>query len=112
MKVWTRNVKMVAEDDLKEIELFFDSSASPHATLDLEVNTMFVRGVVSHVDQLYKVRGVVFLNELLEQLGLPRLQAGQHAGWHHNVPDIVIDEFGESVRITCWVEQNAHLALD
>lgn len=107
-----RKVKMgVEEPELGYIELFFDNS-STHYIEDHEVNAMFVHAVTEHMRQMHQVCGIVFLNDFISSLGLPRIAAGQTSGWAVTKPDIVTHDFGENIRITCWVERDMHFALD
>lgn len=112
----SEEVKMTAEEvkhasGLKLIEIFFDET-SPSYCVDPEINLMFVRGVVNYTRDVQRVRGVTFLNDMLDNLGLPRLRAGQTAGWWHTDVDVVTGRFGRAITLSCWVEDNVHHAFD
>ena len=45
------------------------------------MNFMFLRAEQNFANDKLKARGYVFLNEVLERLGLPTTEAGQIVGW-------------------------------
>ena len=59
---------------------WFDS-ASPNWEKDSEMNLMFLRAQQNYMNDLLKVRGHVFLNDVYDALGLPRSQEGAVVGW-------------------------------
>lgn len=48
---------------------------------DPEVNIMHLTGVQRHMNELFQVRGHLFLNEVLDALNMPRHPEGQILGW-------------------------------
>ena len=59
---------------------FFDES-SPEWSKTPEFNLLFLKGKESYFTNLLQARGHVFLNEVYDELGIPRTQAGQVVGW-------------------------------
>lgn len=64
----------------REVHVIFDST-SANFSRDQEINMMFLLSVQNHMNQLLQIRGQVFVNEVLDQLGLPRTRDGQLLGW-------------------------------
>ena len=54
---------------------------NPYFKLDPAINLMHLNGVQAHMNQLFQVRGHLFLNEVKDALGLPRTPDGQTLGW-------------------------------
>lgn len=48
---------------------------------DPEVNKMWLTGVQTHINQLFQVKGHMFLNEVKDALNMPRTPDGQVLGW-------------------------------
>ena len=59
---------------------FFDESSSEWQK-DPEYNIFFLRAQQNYWNDMLKVRGHVFLNEVYEALGIPKTQAGAVCGW-------------------------------
>lgn len=55
---------------------------SPNWAKDKEVNVFFLRIVNNSMNDRLKVQGHVFLNEVLDELGLARTARSQVVGWH------------------------------
>lgn len=58
----------------------FDAQ-NPNWTKNPHTNHMFLDGVQSHMNRLLRFRGHLFLNEVYENLGMPKTSAGQVSGW-------------------------------
>ena len=71
---------------------FFDRE-NPKMDLhsDPEYMLMFLRQQEVYVNELLKVRGHVFLNEVYDMLGIPRTKAGQVVGWIYDSDNPVGD---------------------
>lgn len=69
---------------------FFDQS-SPQWRPDNESNIFFLHTVQTAMNVELTVRGIVFLNQVYDALGIPRTKAGQVVGWAKNYGDDVID---------------------
>lgn len=59
---------------------FFDAG-SEHFAKDPEYNLMYLRRQQDYANDLLKIRGHVFLNEVYDLLDIPRTKAGQVVGW-------------------------------
>jgi hypothetical protein len=66
-----------------EYSRFFDSSSRNWCKTP-EWNLMFLRSQEQWANDRLQAHGFVFLNEVLESLGLERSQAGQVVGWKRN----------------------------
>lgn len=63
-----------------EYARFFDE-ASPNWTDNAEYNLMFLSQKQQYLNDLLKSRGHVFLNDVYDELGIPRTKAGAVLGW-------------------------------
>lgn len=82
---------MVADPDLEsDYVVYFDSKSYCYEK-DGSYNEMFLRSQQQFANDRLITRGHVFLNEVLDALGLPRTPAGQIVGWTKNGPDGYID---------------------
>lgn len=73
-----------ADESWTDLEAFaarFDKN-TPHWSNEQEVNKLFIRSVNNYLNDKLKIRGHVFLNEVLDELGLPRTARSQVVGWH------------------------------
>lgn len=59
---------------------FFDESCTQW-TKNSEHNMMTLKCLQDHYNRQLRVKGVVFLNDIYESLGIPRSKAGQLVGW-------------------------------
>ena len=58
-----------------------------------EANLMFIKYCQQYANELLKIKGTVFLNEVYEMLGLPRLQEGCVVGWHYDEKNPIGDNY-------------------
>jgi len=81
-KTKVKKEKLVVEDPngLSIYARFFDDSSSEWQKNN-DYNLMFLRSQQNYFNDLLKVRGHVFLNEVYDNLGLQRSQAGAIVGW-------------------------------
>lgn len=56
-----------------------------------ELNLMFIKHCQQYANDLLKIRGTVFLNEVYEILGFPRSQEGCVVGWHYDEKNSIRD---------------------
>jgi hypothetical protein len=63
------------------VKMDYTSETSPNWSPEPEFNELFLRNVENYFNDRIKSRGVVFLNEVLVELGLGRTQEGQIVGW-------------------------------
>jgi hypothetical protein len=76
---------------------WFDSESSTNWSRDPDTNVLFLRSVQNYANDRLHSRGHIFLNEVLQELGLSHTRAGAVVGWRYNKGsgDDVVD-FG------CW----------
>lgn len=72
--------------ELSQYARFFDESSNQFSKTP-EYNKQFLLGLQAHFNDLLKLRGHVFLNEVYDALDIPRSQAGQVVGWIYKNKD-------------------------
>lgn len=78
---------MVADPNLQsDYAMYFDSKSRNYET-NLDYNRMFLRAQQAFANDKLQSRGHLFLNEVLDDLDLPRTPAGQIVGWTKDGPD-------------------------
>lgn len=65
---------------------YFDESCSTWDK-DPHQNLIFLKTQQSYANDLLKMRGYLFLNEVYHMLGLPKTKDGEVVGWIHDVDD-------------------------
>ena len=100
-KVVKETVEVVSDNpaDYSEFARFFDASCKEWED-DPEYNMMFLKGMQARANDLLKVKGHLFLNEVYEMLGIQPTKAGQIVGWTYDKDTCVskkVDEDGEPV---------------
>lgn len=89
-KVVTKTINVVNPADVSEYARFFekytkdtngDVIVNPNWENDNEYNLMFLKAQERYANDLLKAKGMLFLNEVYEMLGLPISKAGQIVGW-------------------------------
>lgn len=70
-------------NEISEFAKFFDEYCTGW-TKDPEYNLMFLRMQQNWANDTLRTRGYLFLNEVYEQLGMPKTKAGQIVGWTYN----------------------------
>lgn len=73
-------VTRVSTDDPSIYARFFDEMSSSWER-DPEYNMMFLKAQQNYANDLLRIRGHVFLNEVYDMLGIPRSKAGAVVGW-------------------------------
>lgn len=71
---------------------FFNEECSAWTT-DPEYNLMYLKRTEAYATDLLKVHGYLFLNDVLDMLGIPRTKAGQVVGWIYDEKNPVGDNF-------------------
>ena len=78
---------MVADHNLQsDYAVYFDSKSRNYET-NPDYNRMFLKAQQAFANDKLQTRGHLFLNEVLDDLDLPRTPAGQIVGWTKNGPD-------------------------
>ena len=70
----------VDKDSVSEYARFFDELSSSWSKAPTQ-NLMFLRHNEQYFNDILKIRGHVFLNEVYDALGIPRTPAGAVCGW-------------------------------
>lgn len=71
---------------------FFDETCNGWVK-NAEYNMMFLNQVQNEMNDLLRLRGHVFLNEVYDKLGIPRSEAGQSVGWFYDEKNPVGDNY-------------------
>lgn len=78
---------MVADPNLQsDYAVYFDSKSRNFET-NFNYNRMFLKAQQQFANDKLQTRGHLFLNEVLDDLDLPRTSAGQIVGWTKDGPD-------------------------
>ena len=78
---------MVTDPNLQsDYAVYFDNKSRNYET-NQDYNLMFLKAQQAFANDKLQTRGHLFLNEVLDDLDLPRTQAGQIVGWTKNGPD-------------------------
>lgn len=78
---------MVADPNLhSDYAVYFDSKSRNYET-NPDYNRMFLKAQQAFANDKLQTRGHLFLNEVLDDLDLPRTPAGQIVGWTKDGPD-------------------------
>lgn len=78
---------MVADPNLQsDYACYFDSKSRNYET-NQDYNRMFLKAQQAFANDKLQTRGHLFLNEVLDDLDLPRTPAGQIVGWTKDGPD-------------------------
>lgn len=78
---------MVADPNLQsDYAVYFDSKSRNYETSP-DYNRMFLKAQQAFANDKLQTRGHLFLNEVLDDLDLPRIPAGQIVGWTKDGPD-------------------------
>lgn len=77
----------VSDPNLKSDYAVYFDSRSRNFDKDPYCNRMFLKAIESYANDKLCAQGHLFLNEVLDELDIPRTQAGQIVGWTSNGPD-------------------------
>lgn len=82
-----KKTEMVADPNLQsDYAVYFDSKSRNYET-NPDYNRMFLKAQQAFANDKLQTRGHLFLNEVLDDLDLPRTPAGQIVGWTKDGPD-------------------------
>jgi len=77
----------VADPNLQsDYAVYFDQKSRNYET-NMDYNRMFLKAQQQYANDKLQTRGHIFLNEVLDDLDLPRSPAGQIVGWTKDGPD-------------------------
>jgi hypothetical protein len=78
-------ISVVERDSLSDYSFFFEES-NPYWEKDGNYNRMFLLAQQQYANDKLRANGYLYLNDVLDTLGIPRTKAGQIVGWVYN-PD-------------------------
>lgn len=82
-----KKTMMVTDPNLQsDYAVYFDSKSRNYET-NPDYNRMFLKAQQAFANDKLQTRGHLFLNEVLDDLDLPRTPAGQIVGWTKDGPD-------------------------
>lgn len=82
-----KNTVMVTDPNLQsDYAVYFDNKSRNYET-NMDYNRMFLKAQQQFANDKLQARGHIFLNEVLDDLDLPRSSAGQIVGWTKDGPD-------------------------
>ena len=76
-------ISVVERDTLSEYSFFFEES-NPYWEKDGNYNRMFLLAQQQYANDKLRANGYLYLNDVLDTLGIPRTKAGQIVGWVYN----------------------------
>lgn len=85
-------IDVVDPSAYSEYARFYDDGCNGW-TKNAEDNLCFLKAQQAYANQLLKLRGHVFLNEVYDMLGIPRTKAGQCVGWVYDDENQVGDNY-------------------
>lgn len=88
----TVDVRESGSNKYSEFARFFDEN-SPHWTKDAEYNLMFLNRMQDWANDRLKAKGILFLNEVYEAVGIPTTKAGQVVGWIYDPKNPLGDNY-------------------
>lgn len=83
----------VMDDPLHSPYAKFFDECSPYWVKDADMNLMFLKQQQNYANELLKTRGIVFLNEIYDMIGIPRTRIGQQVGWYYDEKNPVGDNY-------------------
>lgn len=105
-KVKTKKVKKNVQDDLSQYAFFFDDYANEFVPGDPRANRFMLETQQSYWNEQLRAKGHVFLNQVLESLGIDPVPEGQLVGWVYN-PDNE-HEGDNYIELGIYDERNMH----
>lgn len=71
----------------------FFNSANPNWSKNPEWNLLFIKQQQAYANDVLRTRGYLFLNDVLDLLGIPRTKAGAVVGWIYSEDNDIGDNF-------------------
>ena len=88
----TGNSLVIQDHKYSPYEFDFNKQTAPGSWSPDPIYTeTFLRNTQNYWNDIFTTRGHVFMNEVLDSLGLPRTPAGQVCGWYKGAGDDYID---------------------
>lgn len=91
-KTVKKTVDVIDPNNLSPYSKFFDEM-NPNWQRNSDFNRMFLNSQQNYANDLLKARGYLYLNEVYDNLGIPRTKAGQVVGWIYNPDNPIGDNF-------------------
>lgn len=104
-KVTKETVNVVNPDIYSDYARFFDEGCAGW-TKDPEYNLMFLKNQQRYANDKLKAQGYLFLNDVYEQLGIPKTKAGQVVGWIYDEKQPIGDNFIDFGIYDSYIEAN------
>ncbi len=104
-KVTKETVNVVNPDIYSDYARFFDEGCAGW-TKDPEYNLMFLKNQQRYANDKLKAQGYLFLNDVYEQLGIPKTKAGQVVGWIYDEKQPIGDNFVDFGIYDSYIEAN------
>lgn len=83
MSIWQdkKNEDEESTEDSMHLTRPYNEETSTNWSPESEINLLFLRNTENYINDLLKMRGHVFLNDVYDQLGMKRTSHGAVAGW-------------------------------
>lgn len=78
---------IVADSNLSSDYAFYFDSKSKDYDKNIDYNRTFLNAQEKFANDKLSINGFIFLNEILDDIGMPRIPAGQIVGWTSKGPD-------------------------
>jgi hypothetical protein len=86
------SINVVEKGSLSDYSFFFEES-NPYWEKDGDYNRMFLLAQQQYANDKLRVNGYLYLNDVLDTLGIPRTKAGQIVGWVYNSENPLGDNY-------------------
>lgn len=80
------------ESGVSQYAVWFDENSRVWEK-DSEYNKMFLTQQQRYANDLLRVRGHLFLNEVYDMLGIPKTKYGQIVGWFYDEKNSIVDNY-------------------
>ena len=82
----------IKNKEFSDYARFFDESC-PAWEKDAEYNLMYLKKQQTYCNDLLKMKGHLFLNDVYDMLGIPKIKAGQVVGWIYDEKNPIGDNY-------------------